>query len=128
MYGTSASMSSHENACQHGKEFTVPSSHVYEPLTQAQDETLQAATTSVLSPVHAPPVASESARNIDVLEPLTTLQTAKLASVFCLFWFIANWSLNAALDYTSVASATVLSSTSGTFGTLREVPEIYVSI
>ncbi|KAI3622657.1 vacuolar membrane protein [Moniliophthora roreri] len=46
------------------------------------------------------------------LPPFTILETAKLASVFCIFWFIANWTVNASLDYTSVASATILSSMS----------------
>ncbi|KDQ30683.1 hypothetical protein PLEOSDRAFT_1074969 [Pleurotus ostreatus PC15] len=49
------------------------------------------------------------------LPPLTIRETIKLASVFCIFWFIANWSVNAALEYTSVASATILSSMSGFF-------------
>ena len=47
------------------------------------------------------------------LPPLTTKQTAYLAFSFVLLWFIANWTLNAALDLTSVASATILSTTSG---------------
>ncbi|EIN14181.1 hypothetical protein PUNSTDRAFT_80325 [Punctularia strigosozonata HHB-11173 SS5] len=51
----------------------------------------------------------------DVLLPLTTRQTADLAFIFCFFWFIANWSVNAALDYTTVASTTILSTTSGIF-------------
>ncbi|KAI0652199.1 hypothetical protein C8Q79DRAFT_1005424 [Trametes meyenii] len=52
----------------------------------------------------------------DVLsKPLTTRETANLAAVFCLLWFIANWTVNAALGYTSVASATILSSMSGFF-------------
>ncbi|TFY83768.1 hypothetical protein EWM64_g233 [Hericium alpestre] len=49
------------------------------------------------------------------LPPLTIRETAKLASIFCFFWFVANWSLNASLDYTSVASATILSCMSGFF-------------
>ncbi|KAF8576560.1 hypothetical protein K439DRAFT_1418863 [Ramaria rubella] len=49
------------------------------------------------------------------LPPLTTIETARLASTFCFFWFIANWSVNVSLDYTSVASSTILSSTSGFF-------------
>ncbi|KAF8349965.1 vacuolar membrane protein [Amanita rubescens] len=49
------------------------------------------------------------------LPPLTTKQTAHLALVFCFLWFVANWTLDAALDYTTVASATILSSTSGFF-------------
>lgn len=40
-------------------------------------------------------------------------ETANLAIVFCFLWFIANWSQNASLEYTSVASSTILASTSG---------------
>ena len=47
------------------------------------------------------------------LPPMTTKQTAQLACAFCLLWFIANWSLNVALELTSVASATILSTMSG---------------
>lgn len=47
------------------------------------------------------------------LPPLTVRQTAELAFAFCLLWFIANWSVNASLGYTTVASATILTSTSG---------------
>lgn len=45
--------------------------------------------------------------------PLTMEETAKLALGFCFLWFIANWASNAALAYTSVASATILSGMSG---------------
>ncbi|KAH9847389.1 hypothetical protein C2E23DRAFT_520200 [Lenzites betulinus] len=48
-------------------------------------------------------------------KPLTTRETAQLAAVFCFLWFIANWTVNASLDFTSVASATILSSMSGFF-------------
>ncbi|KAF8078506.1 hypothetical protein FPV67DRAFT_1557818 [Lyophyllum atratum] len=47
--------------------------------------------------------------------PLTVKETINLAFVFCFLWFIANWTLNASLSYTSVASATILSSMSGLF-------------
>lgn len=47
------------------------------------------------------------------LPPLNKKQTVELAFAFCFIWFIANWSVNASLAYTSVASATILSSTSG---------------
>ena len=40
-------------------------------------------------------------------------ETANRAFILCFFWFIANWSVNASLDYTSVASSTILSSMSG---------------
>ena len=43
---------------------------------------------------------------------LTTRETAKLAFVFSFLWFIANWSSNAALAHTTVASVTILSSMS----------------
>jgi len=46
---------------------------------------------------------------------LNIRETAQLAALFCPLWFIANWSVNASLDYTSVASATILSSMSGFF-------------
>ncbi|KAI6145826.1 hypothetical protein BKA82DRAFT_4161769 [Pisolithus tinctorius] len=46
---------------------------------------------------------------------LTPQETAWLALYFSFLWFTANWSFNAALSYTSVASATVLSSMSGIF-------------
>ncbi|KIJ45636.1 hypothetical protein M422DRAFT_67097 [Sphaerobolus stellatus SS14] len=63
----------------------------------------------------APPGPVEPSSDYTDLPPLTTTETAQLASIFCFFWFIANWSLNAALDYTWVASATILSATSGFF-------------
>ncbi|KAJ1304483.1 hypothetical protein OPQ81_005629 [Rhizoctonia solani] len=47
--------------------------------------------------------------------PLTVSETAKLASIFCVFWFAANWTVNASLGFTSVASTTILSSMSGFF-------------
>lgn len=48
------------------------------------------------------------------MAPLTVKETAQLAIIFCFFWFVANWTVNASLAFTSVASATVLSSMSGT--------------
>ncbi|KAG5648085.1 hypothetical protein DXG03_007120 [Asterophora parasitica] len=49
------------------------------------------------------------------LAPLTVRETINLAFAFCFLWFTANWSVNASLNYTSVASATILSSMSGLF-------------
>ncbi|PPQ89384.1 hypothetical protein CVT25_002202 [Psilocybe cyanescens] len=49
------------------------------------------------------------------LPPLNDRETAHLAFTFYLIWFVANWSVNASLGYTSVASATILSSMSGFF-------------
>ncbi|KIP06510.1 hypothetical protein PHLGIDRAFT_30444 [Phlebiopsis gigantea 11061_1 CR5-6] len=72
---------------------------------------LNADTNTIEAFVHAAPVHAHE----ETLPPLTLRQTAKLAGWFCFLWFIANWSLNAALEYTSVASATILSSMSGLF-------------
>ncbi|KAJ6519938.1 hypothetical protein C8R45DRAFT_953318 [Mycena sanguinolenta] len=59
------------------------------------------------------PISSDPSE--EALPPLTIQETARLAATFCSFWFIANWTVNAALDFTSVASATILSSMSGFF-------------
>ncbi|KAI5480521.1 thiamine-repressible mitochondrial transport protein THI74 [Pseudohyphozyma bogoriensis] len=59
----------------------------------------------------------ESVASVPVIpeEPLTIKETASLALLFCGIWFIANWTINAAMGYTSVSSATILSSMSGFF-------------
>ncbi|KAL0579111.1 hypothetical protein V5O48_002894 [Marasmius crinis-equi] len=62
-----------------------------------------------------PPALPVNTANPEDLPPLTTKETAKLAGVFCFFWFIANWTVNLSVDYTSVASATILASMSGFF-------------
>ncbi|KAE8221905.1 hypothetical protein CF319_g4812 [Tilletia indica] len=63
--------------------------------------------------------AAEVQQEEDVAEvglpPLTLRETAVLAGQFTIVWFIANWSLNAGLGLTSVASGTTLSSASGFF-------------
>lgn len=45
-------------------------------------------------------------------EGLTIGQTAKLGLEFCLLWFLANYFAAACLEYTTVASSTILASTS----------------
>lgn len=42
-------------------------------------------------------------------------ETARLALEFCLLWFLANYFAAACLEYTTVASATILTSTSSVF-------------
>jgi len=76
-------------------------------------EVSNASDSSTLEPqaLHTDHAATASAE----FPPLTTRETAQLAAWFCFLWFIANWTVNAALDYTSVASATILSSMSGFF-------------
>ncbi|KAJ7169992.1 hypothetical protein C8R46DRAFT_895889 [Mycena filopes] len=51
----------------------------------------------------------------DGSDKLTIRETARIAFMFCFLWFTANWAVNASLDYTTVASATILSSMSGFF-------------
>lgn len=45
-------------------------------------------------------------------EGLTIQETAKLALEFCMLWFLANYFAAACLEYTTVASSTILASTS----------------
>lgn len=47
--------------------------------------------------------------------PLTLPEIAKLSLEFCLLWFLANYFVAACLQYTSVASSTILTSTSSVF-------------
>ncbi|KAJ7487717.1 hypothetical protein B0H11DRAFT_2014574 [Mycena galericulata] len=78
----------------------------YQPLSVDPEE---------LPETEAPPIFPRLDPLEDELPPLTVRETARLAFVFCFLWFIANWAVNAALDFTSVASATILSSMSGFF-------------
>lgn len=56
---------------------------------------------------------------------LSVPETAKISLEFCLLWFIANYLVAACLEYTSVASSTILTSTSSiwtlVFGALVHV-------
>ncbi|CAK9781065.1 hypothetical protein CC85DRAFT_282573 [Cutaneotrichosporon oleaginosum] len=49
------------------------------------------------------------------LEKLSIRETAEIAAWWSAVWFLANWSLNAALAMASVASVTILSSTTSFF-------------
>ncbi|KZP31217.1 hypothetical protein FIBSPDRAFT_849710 [Athelia psychrophila] len=81
----------------------------YQPLANDSD------TSDSEEPFIAPRPRRVGSDESETLPPLTVRETARLAFMFCIFWFIANWSVNASLDYTSVASATILSSLSGFF-------------
>lgn len=48
-------------------------------------------------------------------DKFTVYETAKLASQFCILWYLANLCSNASLSYTSVGSSTLLTSTSSFF-------------
>jgi solute carrier family 35 protein F5 len=49
---------------------------------------------------------------LDGTEGLTLQETAKLSLEFCILWFVANYFAAACLEYTTVASSTILGSTS----------------
>lgn len=55
------------------------------------------------------------ARREGQLSPLTAKETLQLASISCLLWFGNVWTIVASLDYTSVASATIMASMTGFF-------------
>jgi solute carrier family 35 protein F5 len=46
------------------------------------------------------------------LEKLTIVETARLSFEFCFLWFVANYFMASCLEYTTVASSTILTSTS----------------
>jgi solute carrier family 35 protein F5 len=56
--------------------------------------------------------ASQDLTAQDPDEGLTLKQTATLALEFCMLWFLANYFAAACLEYTTVASSTILASTS----------------
>ena len=64
------------------------------------------------------------------LPPLTIRETAWLSLEFCLLWFLANYFVAACLEYTTVASSTILTSTSSIFtllfGTIFRVEKFTV--
>ncbi|CCH60655.1 hypothetical protein TBLA_0D01480 [Henningerozyma blattae CBS 6284] len=51
----------------------------------------------------------------DAIRRLSLRETINLSAQFCVIWFVANFATNASLAYTSVASQTILSSTSSFF-------------
>ena len=53
--------------------------------------------------------------NDDTFARLTLSETTQLSFEFCLLWFIANYFIGASLQYTTVASSTILTSTSSIF-------------
>lgn len=53
--------------------------------------------------------------DMDSTKRLSLPETIKLSAQFCILWFLANLTTNASLAYTSVASQTILSSTSSFF-------------
>lgn len=60
---------------------------------------------------HTGPMSGNGALG-DVEGVLSVRETAKLSLEFCMLWFLANYFVAACLKYTSVASSTILTSTS----------------
>jgi solute carrier family 35, member F5 len=96
------------------------------------DETLVQGTSSdthLLVDNDAEPLQLQEGRSYDISEQaekiLDIRDTAILSLEFCLLWFIANYFVAACLTYTSVASSTILTSTSSiwtlVFGALVQV-------
>ncbi len=55
---------------------------------------------------------AQNVRAFTTTDKLTLLETAKLSFLFCFLWFPANYFAAACLEYTTVASSTILAATS----------------
>jgi len=83
--------------------------------TEGEDEgedPLSASQTRLLVDDQAGPAMSLSGDPQPPAEVLSVRETAKLSLEFCLLWFGANYLVAGCLEYTSVASSTILTSTS----------------
>lgn len=60
-------------------------------------------------------VSLEELQETTLSRRLSLSQTARLSFEFCLLWFLANYFIAACLEYTTVASSTILTSTSSIF-------------
>ncbi|QHS72621.1 Thi74p [Saccharomyces paradoxus] len=58
---------------------------------------------------------SSNSSNSSSLVDMRVKDTMRLSVLFCVLWFVANLAANSALSYTTVASSTILSSTSSFF-------------
>jgi solute carrier family 35 protein F5 len=89
------------------------------------EDPLSASQTRLLVDDQAGPAMSLSGEPQASEEILSVRETAKLSLEFCLLWFGANYLVAGCLEYTSVASSTILTSTSSIwtliFGSLVRV-------
>ncbi|KAG8219904.1 ribosome biogenesis protein SLX9-domain-containing protein [Butyriboletus roseoflavus] len=102
----------HDNVSEHGFLHSVPLAVLFAEVTWGHLVSPEEYQRKIFLGEQEP-LTTQSSREVD--HRFTPEETAKLAAYFCFLWFAANWMLNAALAYTSVASATVLSSMSGIF-------------
>lgn len=86
---------------------------VYQPVNTTLDDN-ERDEDALLKPNEEDTAAArtEAAQDASPLAPLTIPETARLSLEFCLMWFTANYFQAACLEYTTVASSTVLTSTS----------------
>jgi solute carrier family 35 protein F5 len=89
------------------------------------EDPLSASQTQLLIDDESGPAMSLSGQSQAPEEILSVRETAKLSLEFCLLWFGANYLVAGCLEYTSVASSTILTSTSSIwtliFGSLVRV-------
>ncbi|KAF1834666.1 hypothetical protein BDW02DRAFT_497784 [Decorospora gaudefroyi] len=76
------------------------------PSSKHGDEATEVLLSSSANSLHRRPVDNRTDGG------LTLHETAKLALEFCILWFLANYFAAACLEYTTVASSTILASTS----------------
>lgn len=102
----------------------------YTPLTTVEDDGEDDDDREALKPDDPHPQRDESPDRYDMMQqsqvlsirsirqpgpPLTIRETAWLSLEFCILWFLANYFVAACLEYTTVASSTILTSTSSIF-------------
>ena len=93
-------------------------------IIQSRRKSLQERTERTL-PIHTQESFSEflpllsstpsTSSNLSSIADTKVKDTMRLSLLFCVLWFVANLAANAALSYTTVASSTILSSTSSFF-------------
>lgn len=87
------------------------------PLISAGRQSLSDSREMLLSEPHEPlPTTLKVYGDNEISdEQLSIFETAKLGAEFCGLWFLANWWIAMSLEYTTVASSTILTSTSSVF-------------
>ena len=92
---------------------------------EGAEDPLSASQTQLLVDDEGGPAMSLAGDFQSLEEVLSVRETAKLSLEFCLLWFGANYLVAGCLEYTSVASSTILTSTSSIwtliFGALMRV-------
>ena len=90
-----------------------PQSHARRGSNSASQELLLSDPMETSQVLSAKDLLTQPASDSSV--PLSLHETAKLSLEFCMLWFLANYFVAACLEYTTVASSTILTSTSSVF-------------